>query len=407
MKLALIIDDYLPKSTRVGAKMFHELALELNSQGHCVTVITPCSEQDKDLVIGKFSDVTVWYFKSGPVKNVSKFQRVVNETLLSFKAWKAIHSYVKHDSFDGVIYYSPSIFWGNLVKRIKNRCQCPSYLVLRDFFPQWVIDAGIVKDGSLIEKYFRFFERITYNQANHIGLMSEKNLELFSTKNQHYSCEVLRNWTSISPVFSQHVDYTSIRERLSLQDKIIFFYGGNIGHAQDMANLMRLARNMQNHENAHFLFVGQGDEVELINSLATQWGLKNYSYLPSVKQEEFKSILAEIDVGLFSLSAQHSTHNFPGKLLGYMAESLPILGSVNSGNDLQDLVNNHGAGFIHINGEDEKLVLSAEKLYFDELLRHSMGDNAKQLMIDKFSVKSAVQLITARLKELTEKPHNA
>ncbi|HGB9556029.1 TPA: L-fucosamine transferase, partial [Escherichia coli] len=25
MKLALIIDDYLPHSTRVGAKMFHEL----------------------------------------------------------------------------------------------------------------------------------------------------------------------------------------------------------------------------------------------------------------------------------------------------------------------------------------------------------------------------------------------
>lgn len=25
MKLALIIDDYLPNSTRVGAKMFHEL----------------------------------------------------------------------------------------------------------------------------------------------------------------------------------------------------------------------------------------------------------------------------------------------------------------------------------------------------------------------------------------------
>ncbi|HDS5730197.1 TPA: L-fucosamine transferase, partial [Escherichia coli] len=28
MKLALIIDDYLPHSTRVGAKMFHELGLE-------------------------------------------------------------------------------------------------------------------------------------------------------------------------------------------------------------------------------------------------------------------------------------------------------------------------------------------------------------------------------------------
>lgn len=33
MHLVLIIDDYLPHSTRVGAKMFHELALELLSRG--------------------------------------------------------------------------------------------------------------------------------------------------------------------------------------------------------------------------------------------------------------------------------------------------------------------------------------------------------------------------------------
>ena len=30
------------------------------------------------------------------------------------------------------------------------------------------------------------------------------------------------------------------------------FYGGNIGHTQDMANLMRLARNMMRYHDAHF-----------------------------------------------------------------------------------------------------------------------------------------------------------
>lgn len=399
MKLALVIDDYLPNSTRVGAKMFHELAIELSANGHSVTVITPCSEQSENLIICKIGDVTVWHFKSGPIKNVSKFQRVINETLLSFRAWRAISSHIKHDSFDGVIYYSPSIFWGGLVKQIKKRCRCPSYLVLRDLFPQWVIDAGIVKDGSLIEKYFRCFEHISYKQANQIGLMSEKNLELFSSQNQHYPCEVLRNWTNVLHVSCENAGFVSIRKRLNLQNKVIFFYGGNIGHAQDMANLMRLAKNMQTHKNAHFLFIGQGDEVALINSLATQWELSNYTYLPAVKQSEFKSILAEIDIGLFSLSAQHTTHNFPGKLLGYMVESIPILGSINEGNDLQDLVNIYRAGFIHVNGEDEKLFSSAEKLYFDKSLRHTMGISAKRLLIDQFSVNSAAQLITTCLEE--------
>ena len=43
MKLLLIIDDYIPESTRVGAKMFHELALELSKNGHEVTILTPNS----------------------------------------------------------------------------------------------------------------------------------------------------------------------------------------------------------------------------------------------------------------------------------------------------------------------------------------------------------------------------
>ncbi|MCQ8856447.1 L-fucosamine transferase, partial [Escherichia coli] len=36
MKLALIIDDYQPNSTRVGAKMFNELAQEFIQGGHDV-----------------------------------------------------------------------------------------------------------------------------------------------------------------------------------------------------------------------------------------------------------------------------------------------------------------------------------------------------------------------------------
>lgn len=398
MKLALIIDDYLPHSTRVGAKMFHELAQELSHRGHQVTVITPDFKSESVITCDELDGITVWRFKSGPIKDVNKVYRAINESLLSLRAWKAIQPRVKEDSFDGVVYYSPSIFWGSLVKNIKNRCRCPAYLVLRDLFPQWVIDAGMLRQGSFFEKYFRLFEHNSYAQANRIGLMSEKNLEIFQRDNKGYPCEVLRNWADVAGHCRNEENFTSFRERLGLQGKIIFFYGGNIGHAQDMANLMRLAKNMHAHENAHFLFVGQGDEVVLINKLAQEWELTNFTYLPSVSQNEFKYILSEVDVGLFSLSACHTAHNFPGKLLGYMVQSLPILGSVNVGNDLLDIVNKNEAGFIHINGEDEELLSSALKLYCDEQLRLSTGRQSHALLHEQFSVASAAHTIETRLE---------
>lgn len=399
MKLALIIDDYLPDSTRVGAKMFHELALELMASGHNVTVITPAVGQAQKFTEQSIDGVTVWRFSSGPIKDVGKVMRALNETLLSFRAWSAIKQNVNEHTFDGVIYYSPSIFFGGLVNKIKQLSNCSSYLVLRDLFPQWVIDAGMLNKSSLIARYFKFFEQYSYQAANTIGLMSEKNREVFSQSNRaDYPTEILRNWADTTPS-NIDISANSIRTQLQLENKVIYFYGGNIGHAQDMANLMRLAKNMQHCTQAHFLFIGQGDEVDLINQLAQQWQLTNYSYLPSVDQNQFKRILADIDIGLFSLSAKHTAHNFPGKLLGYMVQSLPILGSVNSGNDLKELVNSSGAGFISINGDDEALLKNAVALYNSPSLRKQVGERAYKLLKNEFSVTSIAANIVKKLGE--------
>ncbi|STO56912.1 glycosyltransferase family 4 protein [Grimontia hollisae] len=396
MKLALVIDDYLPHSTRVGAKMFHELALELISQGHQVVVITPQPRQSARLVKEDFDTVEVWRFRSGEIKDVPKVKRAVNETLLSAAAWGVIKSEVEQSTFDGVIYYSPSIFWGHLVSKIKSRCKCKAYLILRDFFPQWAIDGGMISQGSLIERYFRFFESYSYQQADVIGVMSENNLALFNDMTKaKYNTQILRNWANCEP--PRLKVEVSFREKLGLVGKTIFFYGGNIGHAQDMANLMRLAKSMQPFPEAHFLFVGQGDEVDLINSLAIEWKLDNFSYLPSVDQQTFKALLKEIDVGLFSLAANHTAHNFPGKLLGYMVESIPILGSVNKGNDLADVINNHGAGSIFLNGDDDALFDAAKNLLMDKQLRRQNGARAYQLLVDHFSVQSAASQIVEHI----------
>ncbi|MCY9811135.1 glycosyltransferase family 4 protein [Aeromonas caviae] len=400
MKLALIIDDYLPNSTRVGSKMFHELAVYLTQQGHQVTVITPETRQTSTLVCDELDGVTIWHFKSGEIKDVSKIKRAINESMLSLRAWLAVRTKIEKDSFDGVIYYSPSIFWGGVVRWLCRRCHCSAYLVLRDLFPRWAIDAGMIGERSLITRYFRFFERLSYRQAKMIGLMSDNNINVFKKEEgNHYPTEVLRNWAALTPISQLPDDYLPLRQRLKLQDKVIFFYGGNIGHAQDMANLMRLTKAMSRHPQAHFLYVGQGDEVELINKLAREWNLSNFTYLSSVNQNEFKLILTEIDVGLFSLSADHTSHNFPGKLLGYMVQNIPILGSVNQGNDLMELINTNRAGIIRVNGDDVGLYEAAESLLKDDSFRQRLGRQANELLHREFSVSTAAEVILKEFKK--------
>ncbi len=396
MKVLLIIDDYLPDSIKVGAKMMHELACELLKQGHEVTVITPSPKLVDHTNISTLEGVTVCRFKSGEIKNTGKIKRAINETLLSYFAWKYFKTYLKKHPHDLIIYYSPSIFWGSLVSRLKKLWNAPSYLILRDIFPQWAIDQNMIREGSIIEKYFRFFEKKNYQAADTIGLMSLKNLHSFKeSTNLNKQLEVLFNWASNTPVEPNQL----FRKKLGLDNKVIYFYGGNIGHAQDMMNIVRLAKRMQNKTQAHFVLVGKGDEFELVQNAIKQEQMTNITLLPPVSQFEFKQMLADFDIGLFSLHKSHTTHNFPGKLLGYMVQELPILGSINDGNDLKPIVEDSESGLISINGEDKILYENALKLLLDKEYRKKTGKKARKLLEKSFSVEHVARKILASLPQ--------
>lgn len=395
MKIALFPDDYLPDSTLVHAKMFHELALEFKRLGHEPVIITPShGKQTKRLQVDYLDGVEIWRFRNPPMRGQGKVKRVISETLLSLNAFLAIKNAKDISSFELCVNYSPTIFFGPLMHWFKRKAKTFNYLVLRDMFPQWVIDEGLISAKSPIASYFHFFEKLNYNASDCIGLMSPANVDYFRTLHSEYNnLQVLRNWADINPVSfsSQLID---IRKVYDLNDKVIFFYGGNIGHAQDMRNLLRLVKSMAPYSNAHFLFIGQGDEFELVKQAIAVENLHNLTLLPSINQDAYKEVLTQVDVGLFSLAKTHKAHNFPGKLLGYMLQSLPILGSVNPGNDVIDFINGQGAGWAYINGEDEALLTAAINLLKDKVLRVEMGMRGYDVLTANFSVKAAAQQIT-------------
>jgi O26-antigen biosynthesis N-acetyl-L-fucosamine transferase len=395
MNLLLIIDDYLPESTKVGAKMMHELAVELKSNGHEVSVLTPKPLQKESLTVQKIDGINILFFRSGRIKNVGKLKRAINESLLSYQAFKSSKKYLKDNPCNGIIYYSPSIFFGSLVKKLSSLWNCQSYLILRDIFPQWSVDNNLLIENSLVHRYFNFFEKINYKSADRIGVMSPSNLEFFKSKSINTSkFEVLYNWSQITEVPNVKNNF---RKKLKLENKIVLFYGGNIGHAQQMTNLINLAKNFTENNSVHFLFVGQGDEVELLLKEVSNNKLKNITYLPPVNQNTYFEMLNEFDIGMFSLHSGHKTHNFPGKLLGYMSYSKPILGCVNDGNDLADIVNSAKAGIVVNSKDDLGLYEAAKALIDSKSIRNKMGANGRELLLNKFSVKSISKQIVNNL----------
>lgn len=392
MKLLLLTDDYLPHSRKVSAKMMHDLAVEFIRKGHSVTVLTPRADQKMKYSIEELDGVRVCYFKSGPLKNVNLVMRAINETLLSFRAWRSMRRNILAEQFDAIVYYSPTIFWGMLVRHLKRKWMAPAFLILRDIFPQWVVDNGMLGKYSPVTVFFKFFEKVNYSAADTIALQSPNNLQWFNdhlNEKGKYNTSLLYNWTNPAKINSDN----SFRKKHGLEDKVLFFYGGNIGKAQDTLSLVRLADSLKEYESAFFVILGEGDEVENVVNEINRRRLSNISYYPSVSQEEYARLVSDIDVGLFTLNASHKTHNFPGKLLGYMAQQKPILGCVNEGNDVIELINENGAGFVSITGDDDVLFRNARALLEDSVLRIDCGKNAKKVLDEYFSVEKAVEVI--------------
>jgi GT2 family glycosyltransferase/glycosyltransferase involved in cell wall biosynthesis len=398
LRILVLVVYYLP-SVMSSAKLINDLAREFRSLGHEVIVAAPDETLASACVITMERGIRVFRVRTGEIKLASRWLRGWREMTLSSRIWRTGKAFFGQNPCDLVVYYSPTIFFGSLVARLKRLYACPSYLILRDIFPQWAVDAGILRHDSLIYRFFKRIERRNYDAATVIGVQSPANLDYFSARGltQRYHLEVLYNWAATTGDRESRTEY---RRRLGLEGKVVFFYGGNIGVAQDMDNILRLAERMRDESEAHFLLVGDGSEVPRLRALIAERGLTNTTLHPPVDQEAYLDMLDEFDVGLISLDRGLKTQNFPGKMLSYMDRAKPILASINPGNDLGELLDKHDAGLVCINGDDERFEMLARRLLADRELRVRLGRNAHTLLEERFSVKNAARQILSHAEAM-------
>jgi O26-antigen biosynthesis N-acetyl-L-fucosamine transferase len=393
LRILLLVDCYYP-TTKSSAKLVHDLAAELVRRGHQPVVLAPSESIRQRVEVSNEEGITIVRVRTRQIKGARRLQRGIREARLSSLIWSSAKQFLGANPCELILFYSPTIFFGPLVERLKRMWHCPSYMILRDIFPEWAADAGVLRRG-MIYRYFKSAARRQYRAADVIAVQSPANLGFFARNFSAHSfrLEVLHNWTATEIASPR----TTHRDRLGLNGKTVFLYGGNIGVAQDMDNLMRLARRFEPRSDVRFLFVGEGTEVRRLQKKIAAGRIDNVQILEGLPQGEYLAMVSEFDVGLISLDARLTTHNVPGKLMSYLFWGLPVLASVNNGNDLFACLEDSGAGACATNGDDEALYHAALRLVDEPATRNRMGRAARRLLEEKFSVESAVDSIFRHL----------
>ncbi|MEJ7759419.1 MAG: glycosyltransferase family 4 protein [Gemmatimonadaceae bacterium] len=395
MRIALVADAYKPLRSSAAVQI-RDLAHELAAQGHSPTVIVPAIQLERDWSLENDDGVEVLRVSAPRTKDVGNVRRVLSELLLPYVMLRRFsQSPLSGRQWDAVVWYSPSIFLGPLVSRLKRAYHCPSYLILRDMFPEWAVDTGVIGRGPAFH-LFKRVARYQYSLADTIGVQSPANLGLFdgSDGSGQRRVEVLNNWLA-EPRNAQSPVLVS---ETTLAGRTIFVYAGNMGVSQDMPAVLRLAERMQSRQDAGFFFVGRGTEVDKLRALAMQMKLDNTLFHGEIEPWEVPGMLAQCHIGIVTLDLRHKTHNVPGKFLNYLQAGLPVLARLNPGNDLEKLIRDEGVGLSCSDPSIELFHELAVKLLDDRGSFEHAAARGKELAQRMFSVRAAAAQIVDRLQ---------
>jgi glycosyltransferase involved in cell wall biosynthesis len=385
----LLIHHVFLSSDSAGGTRHYEFAKYCVSQGHQFTVIgsdvnyldaKKFSRERRDEVI---DGIHVIRASMPAFIHKSYTLRVVAFVYHMFGAfWHGIWQ----KKVDLVIGTTPSLFQGvsaYLLAVIKRR---PLLLEVRDLWPDFAIEMGILKSRLLIF-LARRVEMFLYWRSTHILVNSPAYIDHVQSKG------IPRGKISLIPngvdpsMFDPAEQGSSIRETYKLQGKFVVVYAGAMGPANDIGTIVRAANRLRDVDNITFLLVGDGKSKKQIADQIDQLGLTNVILAGAHPKSHVRFFLGAADACVATLKniPMFST-TYPNKVFDYMAAGRPTLIAIDG--VIRKVIEEGSAGIFVKPGDDADL---AEKTLW--LLHHpeearQMKKNAREYVCQHFDRKA-------------------
>lgn len=394
MRFVLITENF-PPLRNSGAVQLRDLSREFVRQGHQLTVLLPDAAIQNPWVLEGFDGVRILRLRALRTKDIGHVRRTIAELLMPFvMMYQLGKSPLIDEQWDGVVWYSPSIFHAPMASRLKRVNGCKAYLIIRDIFPAWAVDMGLMGRG-LPYLFFNAVASYQYSVADVIGVQTSGNRRYFDRWQQQprHKLEVLQNWLD-KPAQVR----CSIRiSDTPLAGRKIFVYAGNMGVAQGVDILLEFAERLRSRGDVGLLLVGRGSDAARLRASARERELDNVLFYDEIHPDEIPDLYAQCSAGIVALDPRHKSHNIPGKFLTYMQCGLPVLANVNAGNDLAQMIRTEKVGEVCETNQVDELLELALKLLAQIEVDSQLPARCRSLFHREFAVEKAVRQIVSAL----------
>lgn len=387
--------------------IYTDLLREFYKSGHSVYAISPVERRKKQKTkLIQTDKATILKLKIGNTQKTNIIEKGISTVSIESQFIYGIIKFFSGVKFELVIYSTPPITFCNAIEFVKKRDGARTYLLLKDIFPQNAVDIGIMtKQGlrGIIYRTFRAKEKKLYRISDHIGCMSQANVNYILEHNPEINpniVEVCPNSVEVIDMSVEEEIRKDIRSKYKIPlDKKVFVYGGNLGRPQGIDFMIECLKSQEKNKDVFFLIVGDGTEFDKIESYVHSEKPSNVRLMKRLPKADYDKMVGACDVGMIFLDHRFTIPNFPSRLLSYMQAKIPVLVASDSVTDLGKIVVENHFGFWfesnNVNG------FSKGVIYFDlEGKRRAMGKEAYNYLFDHYTVRQTYQII---MKHFTRK----
>lgn len=419
MKILLFAQHYAPEDVS-GAVLATELATDLATQGHAVTIVTCAPNYPQGEVFPGYRNrllqsqtvdgvrvVRTWSY----ISTVKSFWK----RLLNYGSWSATAFWggLWSGKPDVIFSYSPPLPLGVTVWLLSRLWGVPWVLRVEDLYPDAAIAAGVLQSNLAI-RFFSRLERFLYRQADHISLISEGFRRNLLAKG------VAPDKLSVTPVWADPdivqplPKDNAFRRQHGLDGAFVVMYAGALGHTSALEDVLDTAALLRDAPNpdplalpVRFVIVGEGVKKEALVQNARQSALDNVVFLPFQPRERFGEMLAAADASLVTLNAQSSSFSLPSKTFNIMASARPILAITPPDSEIAVLVADGQCGVNVPLGQPKEAVAVIRAWQRDQSRLDAMGRNGRAMLESQFSRAQCVASFSHLLAQTIHERHRS
>src|SRR5256885_5382035 len=237
---------------------------------------------------------------------------------------------------------------------VARRFRAPLVVISQDVFPEIAVQLKRLENPVLM-RLLRTLVAVYLRRADRIVAIGDTMRQRLEEKGAPPErVRVIPNGTDTSRLVPS--DQTERwRRDVGIEEKFVVMHSGNVGHAQDLASLIRAGTFLRDLDDLLIMIIGMGARHAELVALAELLEVDQVQFLYYQSRAVLPQSLSAADVHVVGLAPGLAGYVVPSRLYGILAVARPVVVAADAESETAQVVQRVGCGIVVPPGRPELL----------------------------------------------------